>query len=590
MISSAVIEQILDDIDIVDVIDKYVPLKKSGAEYSACCPFHTEKTASFTVSPSKQMYHCFGCGAHGDAIAFVVEQQGRDFVDVVTEFAERTGKAHLLTKASPADLAQVSRIGAMMDAVKAAADDFNRQLRAGHERIVKYLTLRQLGDEDIERFMMGAAIEKGAIIALAQQKNNLQGFLDAGLLFRREETGELVERFRNRIIFPVYDRRGRVIGFSGRHIGEPSDTIPKYLNSPESAIFTKGETLYGQFQAQAAIRKRRSAIVVEGHIDVVAMHRADFCNTVGTQGTALTEHGAKLLLGMADEVVFCFDPDAAGQKAAMRAIDMMLPMLRDGVMIKIASLPDGLDPDELVRADRIDDIEHGLKAAMPLSAYLLARTMDGLDMDVPEHAARFGKDILAKVQKIGSPLMKNAMLDMVRKRLGGSLPQDVVRSSWTNPSAGRRSGNGLQPPPPGLTGQVISLPRILLRRLLAMPELASECMDLLRGADLPQQDRLGRALADVIRELQESHALNQALDNLEITVAETVRDVLQDPLPIEDPEALRAEFRSGLKRYFESMEQADVLQILKTTRVADMSDEEKNALRDMLKNKQRAPR
>ncbi|MBU0752404.1 MAG: DNA primase [Gammaproteobacteria bacterium] len=348
MIPESFIQELLARVDVVDVIERYLPLKKAGANYQACCPFHSEKTPSFSVSPSKQFYHCFGCGAHGSAIGFVMQYAGLGFIDAVEELAQSAGMQ------VPRELAhaQVERARkAPLTELMARAMKYYREQLKTTPKAIDYLKQRGLTGEIAARFGLGYAPDEWQALERAFPDYRDSGLVECGLVIENEQ-GRRYDRFRDRIMFPILDQRGNVIGFGGRVIG---DGEPKYLNSPETPLFEKGRELYGLPQARKAIHETDTVIVVEGYMDVVGLAQLGVENAVASLGTATTGHNVQRLLKQANRVVFCFDRDSAGDRAARRAMENSLEFLADGKSVEILQMSGNQDPDEYIR-------EHGRAA------------------------------------------------------------------------------------------------------------------------------------------------------------------------------------------------------------------------------------
>jgi DNA primase len=368
MIPNDFIQTLLARVDIVAVVDGYVPLKKAGANYAACCPFHTEKSPSFTVSPTKQFYHCFGCGAHGTAIGFLMEYAGKTFPDAVEELARDAGlevpqvrmgmgEAH----ARHSDTTDLS--GVLLEAAR-----FYRTALKDAPRAIDYLKGRGLTGEIAVRFGIGYAQDDWQPLARGFANYQDKALETAGLVIA-SDAGKRYDRFRDRIMFPIHDSSGRVIGFGGRILDQGE---PKYLNSPETPVFSKGRELYGLFQARPAIRAAAKVVVVEGYMDVVALAQHGVEYAVATLGTATTPIHVQKLLRITDTVVFCFDGDEAGRRAAWRALENTLPVLADGKSARFLFLPDGEDPDDYIRRRGKDAFEALVNKALPLSDFLLS--------------------------------------------------------------------------------------------------------------------------------------------------------------------------------------------------------------------------
>ncbi|HKJ77760.1 MAG TPA: DNA primase, partial [Gammaproteobacteria bacterium] len=349
-IPQSFIDDLLSRVDIVEVIDARVPLKKAGRDYAACCPFHDEKTPSFTVSPTKQFFHCFGCGAHGTALGFLMEYDHMGFVEAVEELAAKQGLEIPYEGGAPA--AGPGRdLKPLYDLLGQADRYFRHQLRnhPAAAKAVDYLKGRGVSGEVAAAFGLGYAPPgwDGLLQALGRDDGALKRLVEVGLLIEREEDRRRYDRFRDRVIFPIRDPRGRTVGFGGRVLG---DDKPKYLNSPESEVFHKGRELYGLYEAQQAVRRPERLLVVEGYMDVVALAQHGIANAVATLGTAATADHLQRLFRVTGEVVFCFDGDEAGGKAAWRALENAMPQMRDGRQVRFMFLPQGEDPDSLVRA------------------------------------------------------------------------------------------------------------------------------------------------------------------------------------------------------------------------------------------------
>ncbi len=365
MIPNDFIQTLLSRVDIVGVIDRYVPLKKAGTNFAACCPFHSEKTPSFTVSPTKQFYHCFGCGAHGTAISFLMEFGGKPFPDAVEELARDAGLEVPRTQGPATPGARDESLdlsGVLLQAAK-----FYRAKLKESERAIAYLKGRGLSGPVAARFGIGYAPDDWQPLAGAFPDYQSKVLETAGMVIAGD-AGKRYDRFRDRIMFPIHDSSGRVIGFGGRVLDKGE---PKYLNSPETPVFSKGRELYGLFQARPAIRAAGKVVVVEGYMDVVALaqHGVEFA--VATLGTATTPTHAQKLFRVTETVIFCFDGDEAGRRAAWRALENTLSVLADGKDARFLFLPDGEDPDDFIRKRGKDAFEGLLDQATPLSDFLV---------------------------------------------------------------------------------------------------------------------------------------------------------------------------------------------------------------------------
>ncbi|MFZ3019630.1 MAG: DNA primase, partial [Gallionella sp.] len=379
MIPKSFIQDLLNRLDIVDVVERHVPLKKAGANYVACCPFHNEKSPSFTVSQSKQFYHCFGCGAHGTAIGFVMEHVGLGFVEAVEELARGAGMEVPHERSSAGEIYQ--KVAPDLYEVMQVATRYYREQLKQSPRAIDYLKRRGLSGEIAARFGIGYAPEGWQSLAAAFPDYQSDTLSETGLVIVNEEDHKRYDRFRDRIMFPIVNVRGQVIGFGGRVLDKGE---PKYLNSPETPLFEKGRELYGLFQAQKSIRGAQRVLVVEGYMDVVALAQHGVEYAVATLGTATTPYHVQKLLRLVEHIVFSFDGDKAGQKAAWRALENALPQLQDGKRISFLFLPVEHDPDSFIREFGKEAFEQRVQEAMPLSAYLLREVSAGLDLRSPE--------------------------------------------------------------------------------------------------------------------------------------------------------------------------------------------------------------
>ena len=402
------IQDLLARTDLVELIDARVPLKKTGRNYSACCPFHQEKTPSFTVAPDKQFYYCFGCGAKGNAVGFLMDYEQMSFPEAVKQLASRAGME--VPESRPetaADRQRKDRLQSLYDLLGRAEHFYAQQLRQAPEKqkAVNYLKSRGLSGEIAKRFALGFAPPgfDNLITGLSLTEATLEQALTAGLLVRREDTGRVYDKFRDRIIFPIRDTRGRTIGFGGRLLG---DGKPKYLNSPETPVFHKGQELYGLWEWRQSRDRSERLYVVEGYMDVIALHQYGVPNVVATLGTATTEEHAVKLFRQVDEVILCFDGDKAGVRAAWRALESLLPALDDGKQVRFLFLPDGEDPDTLVRAQGPEALRALTEKADALSTYLFRHLSEGLDLNTVDGRARLARLALPYLDKPAGPVYR----------------------------------------------------------------------------------------------------------------------------------------------------------------------------------------
>ncbi len=413
-IPQSFIDDLIARADIVEVINTRVPLKKKGREYTACCPFHNEKTPSFTVSETKQFYHCFGCGAHGTAIGFLMEYEHLDFVDAIETLA---AEYHIeVPREDTADTASHARDDKLplYDVLEKASHLYQQQLRQS-DRAVGYLKQRGLSGDIAKRYKLGY-VPDGWNFLLDNMDNNASNikYLKTSGMLIEKSSSKRYDRFRDRIMFPILDRRGRTIAFGGRVI---DDGEPKYLNSPETPIFHKGYELYGFYEARQQVRNLQRIVVVEGYMDVVALAQNGIEYAVASLGTATTKDQIQKLFRSVTEVIFCYDGDQAGHKAAWRALENTLPILRDGLEARFLFLPDGEDPDSMVRKEGKEAFEMRLKNAVPLSEFLfdnLLKEIDTNSMDGKAKLAKTARPLLATIpESVFRDLMYKRLAELV---------------------------------------------------------------------------------------------------------------------------------------------------------------------------------
>jgi DNA primase len=400
MIPESFKQDLLNRVDIVDVVSRYVQLKKAGANYLGLCPFHGEKTPSFTVSPAKQFYHCFGCGAHGNAIGFQMEYGGMGYIDAVKELAASVGMQVPEKPRTSEDVARQARETDLYAVMEKAMAFYRAELK-GCPRAIEYLKDRGLTGEIAARFRIGYAPDDWQGLKRPFPQYEDKGLVECGLVIENE--GKRYDRFRDRVMFPILNARGAVIGFGGRVLGAGE---PKYLNSPETPLFEKGRELYGLPQAREAIRAAGRVLVVEGYMDVVALAQFGVGYAVATLGTATTPVHVGKLLRLADELVFSFDGDAAGRKAAWRALEVSLPLAADHKPIRFLFLPDGDDPDSYIRKHGAAAFEKRIAESLTLSGFLLAELRAQSELATPEGRSRFLAAAKPHVHKLAAPALR----------------------------------------------------------------------------------------------------------------------------------------------------------------------------------------
>jgi len=549
MIPNDFVQTLLSRVDIVEVVDRFVPLKKAGANYVACCPFHTEKTPSFSVSPTKQFYHCFGCGAHGTAIGFLMEHAGKSFPDAVEDLARDAGlEVPRIERAGDKERREEA---ADLNELLLTAARFYRAKLKDAPAAIDYLKRRGLTGEIAVRFGIGYAPDGWQGLAAAFTNYDEPALEAAGLVIAGDGD-KRYDRFRDRVMFPIHDTRGRVIGFGGRVIGAGE---PKYLNSPETPVFSKGRELYGLYLARNAIRDAGKVVVVEGYMDVVALAQHGVAYAVATLGTSTTSVHAQKLFRLTDTVVFCFDGDAAGRKAAWRALENTLPELADGKNAVFLFLPDGEDPDDFIRKRGKAAFERALASATPLSEFLLAELAARHPPTSSEGRAALVAAARPYLAQIGAPVLAA----ILRKRIVelSGLPEDDLRGLLSNgaPAEDRRPSS-----PPGGSKRSFRTPvrrppsllRQFIRGLLLLPSLA-------RTHEFPRPDEhsaeaealaaLVAFCADAAEPPTTAAALQAFADSAHAALfADVLASTPGDAL---DDVALEAEIREGLERWWQ---------------------------------------
>ena len=413
LIPESFIEGLLERVDIVDVIGQRVPLKPAGHEFKACCPFHDENTPSFYVSPQKQFYHCFGCGAHGTAIGFLMQHDGLEFPAAIEQLASEVG-LEVPREAGGPNRENRQRNEKLYAALTDAQTFFRNRLKRSSSAQA-YLQNRGLNQTTIDAFEIGLAPDAWSELTDHLLANNhREADLERAGLSSRSRKGSLIDRFRNRIQFPIHDRRGRVIGFGGRDLG---DQGPKYLNSAETPVFHKGRELYRLFQVRKGGLPER-LLVVEGYMDAAALFQYGFEDAVATLGTAVTADHLELMFRATSVVVFCFDGDAAGQRAAWKGLEAALPIMRSNREVRFLFLPEGDDPDSLVRREGPDGFTRLLDQALPLSSFLFERLAKSLDMNTPDGKARLVDLASPLLAKLPSGPFADLMADELEQRAG----------------------------------------------------------------------------------------------------------------------------------------------------------------------------
>jgi DNA primase len=580
-IPDAFIDELLSRTDIVELIESRVPLKRAGREYQARCPFHDERSPSFTVSPTKQFYHCFGCGAHGTAIKFLMEYDRMEFLDAVEELAQRAG-VQIPRDARPSGPSPESE--GWYAALEAAAKFYQRQLGAS-DLARAYLERRGLDRAVIERYGIGYAPDgwDGLKSALGGDERKLK-ILDKVGLLSTGDRGNSYDKFRKRIMFPIRDRRGRTIAFGGRVIDK--DDTPKYLNSPETPLFHKGRELYGLWEARQANAKLARLLVVEGYMDVVSLNQYGVTQCVATLGTATTKEHAELLFRNSADVFFCFDGDRAGRAAAWRAAESVLPRMREGRQAFFLFLPEGEDPDTLVRKEGLAGFEQRLGAATGLSEFVFAELGHEVNLATLEGKARLAERARPLLAQIPDGAFRDLIYQALAERTGVRLGPAAVAATAPAAITSTRSQTR-EPARSAHGGARRSLVRTAIALLVQQPALVKSIeppylFAVLRQPGIPllmELIELCRARPEIstgavlehFAEREEQAALNKLS--------------LMEFAP--EPNAWQAEFRDALEQLNRQTLQQRIDELLAKQTQTPLSESEKNELRDALAAKAR---
>jgi len=585
-IPQSFIDELLARVDIVDVIDSRVPLKKKGKDFMACCPFHGEKTPSFSVSQDKQFYYCFGCNASGSALGFLMDYEHLGFVEAIEALAAQTGM-EVPRETGDAEHAAERRanVEPLYAVVDKASQYYRQQLRehAQSARAIGYLKERGLSGEIVTAFGIGFAPPgwDNLIKQFGGDDKQQASLTEAGMVIEKED--KRYDRFRDRIMIPILDKRGRTIAFGGRVLG---DDKPKYLNSPESPIFHKGRELYGLYQARKALRNLPRLLVVEGYMDVIALAQFGIRYAVATLGTATTAEHLEMAFRTTPEVVFCFDGDRAGRDAAWRALENALPVIREGREAKFLFLPDGEDPDTLIRKEGHDAFEARVKNATPLSEYLLENLSHRTDINSVDGAARMVELAKPLFSKIGPGLYREMLTDklaalaqMDSERLSGHLY--AVSKQPEPPAAVERKPvqRVVKRPTSGL-GYVAKAVRCLLHQ----PSIAQSVVsiDALETIEEPGMNVVIELLR-LLKAQPDMHTASIIEHWRDKPLGQRFAELAADPPLLNDAEVLEAEFGSILVKMQELTEanrQRQHLEELRSKQFVDLSDDEKNPLRN----------
>ncbi|RBP26457.1 DNA primase [Marinobacter pelagius] len=567
LIPQRFVEDLLDRIDLAELIGSRITLKKAGANYKACCPFHDEKTPSFNVRPDKGFYHCFGCGAHGDAISFVREFEGLGFTEAVEELAKRAGLEVPYDRAARQEMQQARTL---TDALDFANQFYRNALRspAGNYAL-DYLKQRGLDDVIIERYQLGYAPGTGTALYDAAAQDLKGPLIETGTVSDRY--GRPRDLFRNRVMFPIRNTRGRTVAFGGRTLG---DDKAKYINSPESDVFHKSREIYGLFEARQAIRQLDKLLVVEGYMDVIALAQYGIDYAVATLGTATNQDSLQALLKQVRHVVFCFDGDNAGFRAADRAMENALELMADGLHLQFLMLPEGEDPDTLIRKEGTEAFQKRIESATPLSRYLFDRQGEGLDLQLPEHRGELRARVEPLLNKMPRSTLRDAMWHEMLRLCGG-------RNQWQNRQPQQRgkwrNGEYRDRPTEERVDVKLNKDSTLCLALVEAPELATEVSELARQSrQFPQA--MGLATWIMEKGIRDRRKLTGALA-LDQQARDRFYHLFDGIEHIPSRESTLASARELISPSEETSRQQRLATLLRN--FANLSAEERNELREL---------
>lgn len=577
-IPSTFIDELLSRIDIIDIIDARVPLVKKGREFQACCPFHHEKTPSFTVSPTKQFYHCFGCGAHGTAVGFLMEYENMPFPEAIEDLASKAG---LEVPREDDGERPRENLAPLFTLMERAGEWYRKQLKEHPQadKAIQYLKQRGLSGEIAASYGLGFAPDGWSNIHDAltdnHDKTTTQQMTRTGLLIEKDNGGHY-DRFRNRIIFPIHDSRGRIIGFGGRVLG---DEKPKYLNSPESPLFHKGQELYGLYQARKNVRNLKQILVVEGYMDVVALAQFGIHYSVATLGTATTTDHLNQLFRTVNQVVFCFDGDRAGRDAARKAMDTAIPLMRDGREVHFMFLPDGEDPDSMVRKEGTRQFEQRISQSVPLSRLFFSQLEEEANPGTIDGRARLVSLARPKLSRLPAGMFR----EMMFKKLSSMVEMDedaVANHLLDTPAANPASRKPKVQP--ARSGQTPSPVRIALSILLHQPELIKITDDTssISGVETPGID----LLIQVMETLRQNPDISSAalLERWRGREDEDILHKVAQWNPSIPDDGVESELKGALKKLHKLHQEQRTEKLLEKASREPLSPSEKQELQELL--------
>ena len=584
------IDDLLSRTDVVDIVDSRVKLKKAGKNYQACCPFHNEKSPSFTVSQEKQFYHCFGCGAHGNAISFMMEFDRLEFVEAIEELARFHGLEVPREKGSRPAMSEEKKQQQLDDysLMDQVARFFQQQLRqnSNSEKAINYLKQRGLSGDIVKQWEIGYAPDSwdALLNTFGKSPDKVKQLIDLKLVNQNDQ-GRRYDFFRDRIMFPIRDKRGRVVGFGGRVL---DDGGPKYLNSPETRIFHKGSELFGFYHARQQNRQLDTVVIVEGYMDVVALSQFDINIATAALGTATTPEHIQMLVRATSHIVCCYDGDRAGREAAWRALENALPALKDGVRLSFLFLPDGEDPDTMVRQVGKEAFMTMLDSAMPLSRFFFENLLKTHNVGTPEGKRALKNAALPLIEGVLGDDQKQMLLEELAKHTGEydrfKLQQDISKAN----NAGRKPGYSPNLNQVGKTR--LSPLRMLIRLLLDMPSLATRCQEVQPGVFAGSQ-AAGMDLLLAVHQYctQHPHATTaQLVENFrDHPHSPTMAKLLLQEHLVKDEDAERV-YTDSFARLLDWHFDSRIETLISRSRVQPLSKAEKEELNLLMKERQKS--
>jgi DNA primase len=570
------IDELISRVDIVELIDQRVPLQRAGHEHRACCPFHDEKTPSFYVSPGKQFYHCFGCGAHGTAVGFLMNYDNLAFVEAIEMLAGRAGMQ--IPRDETGSARPAANHQGLHDLLGKAKAYFQQQLKSHPDanEAISYLKNRGMDGKTAVEFGVGFAPDgwNNLSAALGSDAQTTKQLVDTGMLIEKDEGGHY-DRFRARIMFPIEDYRGKLVGFGGRIIGKGE---PKYLNSPETVLFHKSSELYGLNQGRRDIGLAAETIVVEGYMDVIGLAQNGFKNTVATMGTATTPNHLQRLFRAAPSIVFCFDGDRAGRKAAWKAMETALPLLTDDKQVGFLMLPQGEDPDSLVRKERSEAFQQRLKQAQPLPEFLFENLSEPLDLSRLDHRAQLADKARPLLNNLPAGTFRQLMINQLTQLVGVS--ENELSLSASKPSvASKPKGPANRPDTLSPVAQVISF-------LVQQPSLLSGNEETLSAVPNDETVLKGSGLLHKLGQAIGANAVINTAQLLE-RMRQSEHHVALEKLAMQghmiDDESKPAYFKDCLQQLTDKNRQHQISELLQKSRVSKLLDSENSLLMELLK-------